>query len=268
MLPILILFGNSVAMTIYVSSDITMLELFKGAEAVGVYGVATKIYSVVKQILNAILIVTIPRMTNYIGAGEQGRFVSLGKKVLSALIMLMLPMVVGIIVFRTEAITLAGGSRYVSGSNSLMILSMAVSVALLATYYTGCVLMPLRKERYILQGTVISAIINVGLNFVFIPMWGGDGAAATTLISEIFVAVYSMFLVRKEGYRFLDMRILGLSVVGSVLVALVCMILKRTIDNFVIYFGLSIIASGLVYGAVHLIGGNPVVKEVLSRVRR
>lgn len=263
--PILILFGNSVAMTIYVSSDITMLEIYKGATEVGIYSVATKVYSIVKQILNAVLIVSIPRMTLYIGNGDNERFMKLGQKMLSALITLMSPLMVGIIIFRTEAIKLAGGKEYISGESSLLILSLAIVAALLATFFSGCVLMPLRKEKYILKGTILSAIVNVGLNFILIPLFGGDGAALTTLISELFVAIYFWLLIKKEGYQFFNKRVLALSLTGGFFVAIACIMIKEVYSNFLVYFSLSIVMSGVIYGLVHIIGKNEVVMEILPR---
>ena len=87
--PILVLFSNSVAMTIYVSSDITMIEIYKGDSEVGIYGVATKIYTIVKQVLNAILVVSIPRLTLYMKSEDRAGFSVLGSKMLGALITLM-----------------------------------------------------------------------------------------------------------------------------------------------------------------------------------
>ena len=264
LIPILILFGNSVAMTIYVSSDITMLEIYKGATEVGIYSVATKIYSIVKQTLNAILIVSIPRLTGYIGKGDKERFIQLGQSILNALITMMFPLIAGIIVFRTEAIGFAGGDEYLSGASSLFILILAVIPALLATFYSGCVLMPLRKERYILRGTVISAGINVGLNFIFIPLLGSEGAAITTLISEIFVAAYFGYLVmRKEGYHFLVAKSVVMALIGTSLILIVCLFMKSLFKNFALYFGLSVFVSFIVYWVVQIVGKNEVVMSIL-----
>ena len=266
--PIMILFGNAVAMIIYVNSDITMLEIFKGAAEVGIYSVATKIYSIVKQLLNAVLVVSIPQMTAYIGNNDKEGFSDLGKKIFGALITLMSPLVFGIIVFRTEAITLAGGSEYISGTSSLLVLVLAVTAALPATFFSGCVLIPLRKEKYILKGTSISALINVGLNFIFIPLMGGNGAAVTTLISEVFVAVYFWNIAKAEGYQFLDKRVLLLSLTGGLLIALLCIIIKNSINCFTAYFCLSIACSGFVYIMIQIIGGNRIMLEFISSLRR
>ncbi len=268
LIPILILFSNTIAITIYVSSDITMLEIFKGTKEVGVYSVSTKIYTVVKQVLNAILIVSIPRMTSYIGSQDQEKFKSLGKKILNAMITLMSPLVVGIIVFRNEAILVAGGNEYIDGVESLLVLSIAIAASLIATFYSGCVLMPLKKEKYILKGTLISAIINVGLNIVLLPIWGGVGAATTTLISEVFVAIYFFYLSNREGYNFIDYKVVLLSLTGGVMVALACFVIKCAFDDFMIYFSLSLVVSAIIYTAIQIVGKNSVMDDLRVRIKK
>lgn len=266
--PILILFANSIAVTVYVSVDITMLEIFKSKMEVGIYSISTKIYWTVKQVLNAILTVSIPRMTAYIGADDKKSFLELGEKILSALITLLCPIVWGIIIFRKEVVYLAGGNEYISANGSLLILTLAVAPALLATFFSENVLMPLRKEKYILKGTFISSVINFSLNFIFIPLYGGHGAAVTTLISEMFVAIYFWHLVKKQGYQFFDKRVIILSGIGGVPVALVCLLFKSLFDSFLICFGISIIVSLIFYGIVQIVGKNRFVLGMLSQYRK
>ncbi len=263
--PILVLFGNAVAITIYVSSDITMLEIFKGASEVGIYTVSTKIYSIIKQILNALLVVSIPQMTASLWNNDRKSYLELGKKILSALITIMIPLVIGIIAFRNEAILLAGGTVYLSAGSSLLILSFAVFAALLATFFSSCVMIPLRKEKVILAGTVFSAIINVVLNLFFIPALGSNGAAVTTLISEVFVATVFGYLVWKEGFHFLDKRVLLMSIVGGAIVFADCMLLKKVFRSFYLSFGLSFLTSGILFLMVQILGKNTIAIELMPR---
>ena len=51
LIPILILFANSLATTIYVNSDTTILGFLSSDYYVGIYSVSTKIYILVKQLL-------------------------------------------------------------------------------------------------------------------------------------------------------------------------------------------------------------------------
>ena len=150
----------------------------------------------------------------------------------------------------------------------MLILTTAVAAALLATFFSGCVLMPLRKEKYILKGTIISAIINVGLNYIFIPLLGGDGAAITTLISEVFVAIYFWHLVKKNGFQFFNKKTILLSLVGGLLVAAACILIKGMFSDFLVYLGLSILASAIIYGMIQIAGKNDAVMGLLPHRKK
>ncbi len=52
------------------------------------------------------------------------------------------------------------------------------------------------KTIYIAIGTICAAALNIGLNFYFIPMWGGMGAAWTTLISYVMLFVFHYIISR------------------------------------------------------------------------
>ncbi|MBT9013089.1 poly-gamma-glutamate biosynthesis protein, partial [Lactobacillus delbrueckii subsp. bulgaricus] len=58
---ILIIFGSSVASAIYVSIDTTLLGLINNNYVVGIYSVSSKMYTIVKQLISAVLTVAIPR---------------------------------------------------------------------------------------------------------------------------------------------------------------------------------------------------------------
>ena len=58
----MIIFSTSVAITVYVSSDTTMLGFMTNDYQVGLYGTAVKIYTIIKNILAAILMVLIVKL--------------------------------------------------------------------------------------------------------------------------------------------------------------------------------------------------------------
>lgn len=68
--PILILFATSVTMMIYVNSDVTLLGLIKNNYVVGIYSVSSKIYVMVKTVINALVMVTIPRLAVFYGRNK------------------------------------------------------------------------------------------------------------------------------------------------------------------------------------------------------
>lgn len=66
-------------------------------------------------------------------------------------------------------ILIAGGEQYIAGDAALKVLSIATLFAIYASLFTNCVLIVNRQEKLCLEATVVSAIVNVGLNFVLMP---------------------------------------------------------------------------------------------------
>lgn len=72
--PILYLFCITISTTIYVKSDITILGFFKSDSEVGIYALSSNIYTVIKSILNAVIIVVIPRLSVYLGENKRDEY--------------------------------------------------------------------------------------------------------------------------------------------------------------------------------------------------
>ena len=62
---------------------------------------------------------------------------------------------------------------------------------------TNAVLLPMKQETIILKGTIMSAVLNIALNFALIGTFKQNGAAFTTLLAELLMCVYQYFYVRK-----------------------------------------------------------------------
>ena len=94
--PVLILFGSSIASTIYMSSDVTILGIIYGETIVGIYSISAKIYSLVKQVLNASMEVAIPRIS-YELRNEKKEYVNKNlSKILGNLFIIVLPVTIGL----------------------------------------------------------------------------------------------------------------------------------------------------------------------------
>lgn len=82
------------------SSDTTILGLYKGDVDVGIYSIATKIYTVVKQVLNSMIIVALPQLSEYVAQNNLDNYRKTTGKILECLIMFVMPSVVGLIFLR------------------------------------------------------------------------------------------------------------------------------------------------------------------------
>lgn len=192
MKPIMILFANAVAISIYVNVDTTMLGWIKGDNDVGMYAVASKVYTIIKTMLAAVYAVSVPRLANYAGERRWKDYKKLYSSMWQYLSIIVIPASVGLICVAEEVMIFMGGSEYLDASSALQVLAVSLIFAIFGGLVTACMNVTLGREKINLKATVISAAINFGLNFVFIPWLSYIGAAITTTISELFVLVYCL----------------------------------------------------------------------------
>lgn len=248
---ILLFFINSIATIIYMNSDTTLLGIMKDNRAVGLYSVAVKIYTIVKQVFNAVIATTIPRLS-YLNKNDPEEFKKLIKNMLSIAVFFTVPSTVGIYLLRNEIITLISGKNYIEASTTLAVLGFAIFFAVMANILANGLLICLGRERYVVKATLISAIANVLLNFIFIPLFSQNGAAITTLIAEIIVFSIAMYHGRDYLLDMINWAVLRNAMIATVLMGIGAhliypFILERAliIRIVVIVFGCSCVYFGI-----------------------
>lgn len=83
-----------------------------------------------------------------------------------------------------------------------------------------------KKTKFIAIGTIISAIIDIGLNYLLIPRFGSYIAAYTTLISKLVLFILHWFICRKvDKNRVIELRTLIFSFITVSAVSFLSIIL-------------------------------------------
>lgn len=268
--PILVIFASAVAVTLYISSDTTILGLLKDNYAVGIYGVAVKIYTIVSGLISGLLVVTIPRLAMLIGKRRVKEYSHVLQEVINSVSILGLPAAVGLVMLSKEVILIIAGKKYLDGTLSLQIITWALIFSNYSTIFNQCVLIPLKRESKTLRNTVITGLVNVGLNFIFIPLWSYDGTALSTVIAEFMVMVMNGWSARDYVGPILKSKrtfksILD-SIVGCLGIAMVCVLLKLGISSLILRTVLSIGLSVIMYGAILVFLKNEIALEYLNKV--
>lgn len=256
---IAVLFFNSVALIIYMNSDITMLGFLKDDNCVGIYTISSKIYSMMKTLINAIIMVTIPRFSYYIENSKKEKYKDSLSKVFNVLLLILFPLSIGMFLEAEKIICLVAGEAYLSGTNVVRILSFAMLFAVYACFYSYSILIPNRLEKRFLQATVAASLINIFLNFVFIPIFGMNGAATTTFIAEFLVCIISAYYSNKQIRVGFDYRNLFSIIFSGSSVFLVCIFIDSFIKCSFVSLLVDIILSVIVYVVFLIIFRNPFV---------
>lgn len=263
--PIMILFANNIAVAIYVNSDITMLGFYVTNSQVGIYALASKIYNLAKLMINALIIALMPRLSYIVNDKE--KYQRYAKLILKYLVVISLPIVSGFVFLSKQIIFLVGSEEYVSGALSLSILAFAIIGAIGGSFFSNCILIEHKEENLILIATSISAFLNIALNFLLIPKFGINGAAITTLIAETIACILEAFYAKKHVLlRNLFSGEMIYSIIGSVLVAIVCYLTTSIVNSPIVSLVIAGALSIGIYMLVIMCDSN-IRRDVLSFLR-
>ncbi|HBM98737.1 MAG TPA: flippase [Ruminococcus sp.] len=266
--PMLMLFCNSLSVQLYINSDITLLGILMNDTVVGIYSAAVKIYNIMKQLLNAIIIVIIPRVSALLGENKSKEYNALLEKVFHAIISIIMPIITGVFMLSYEIIALIGGENYASGYWALRILSIALCGAVFGNFFNNAILVPNKKEKNFLIATLTAASVNVLLNFVFIPLWGYIGAAITTVFAEFIVMCFGVYF-SKGLYTFkICIKDILSCVIGCVFIGVICVLTKVFFSSYFIIIIISVAASIICYSAILFVMKNRLATTLLNTLKK
>ena len=183
--PILVLFSLLISQIIYTNSDMTILGLVKGDYEVGLYSTSVKIYNLVNTTVASIAWVVMPQLTSSFEKKDYESVNKLLRYSLNFIVILGVPAFCGIEVIADHIIGFFAGDAYVGATMSIRILGVALVLSFIGGWISNIILIPSGREKVCLYSSIVSASINIILNLIFIPRWGLNAAAATTVLSEL-----------------------------------------------------------------------------------
>lgn len=191
--PFAVLSGLAVIVT---QTDIVMLGLMKTSADVGLYKVASQGADLAALGIVAANMVAMPYMSRLANSNDISGLEKIVQK--SARLSLFFSIIITALfaVIGEKLISFVFGSDYVVAYFPLLLL--ALGQVLHAGFGQGGTLLNMcGHEKGTLITLILSASLNIILNFLFIPLWGINGAATATLISVLFrkVVVWTMVYI-------------------------------------------------------------------------
>lgn len=267
---IFIFFANKLAVTLYVSSDTTMLGAMTSDYYVGIYGVAVKIYTIVKNMTSALYVVFIPRLSYKVGNCANGDFKNLYSKLICIMTLLIFPASAGVFVLSDDIVYLLFGQEYARSSISLSILSVALIFAIYGGLVSAVYNVVKGLEKISLQATIIAAVVNMALNFVLIPYYKEVGASLTTLLAELMTFAYCA--VKAKGIKAdVNFRLIAVCLIHAFVGCGEIFVIHFTVSKFVqssmAVCCICVVASIAVYAMTLVVFRNKFVLEYVNAVK-
>lgn len=267
--PILIIFASSVATTIYLSLDTTLLGLINTNYVVGIYSVSTKMYSIVKQLIAAILTVTIPRFALLWGRNRYREYRKLLLQISDALALIAIPAATGVFMLAPQIVILLSSAKYIRAVSSLRLLCPALIFSIFSWIFTSCVLIPAKREDKVLIITIISALVNLVLNLLLMPSLKENAAAITTSLSEaisMFLGIYYSRDIIKGIYSNKFWKDVLIYILGALTIIVICFVGNILFDSTMAIILFDVVLSIIEYSLILLGTKNKLAFAVLENI--
>ena len=186
---------SGLMVTIYSEMDKIMLGEMLSETAVGFYTAATKVSSMWSFVLMALINSSRPVIISS-RTRSQELYVKQNKRLYAAIIWIGIAAGLTISILGKWIIFFMYGKEYLPATSSLQISAWYTMFAMLGSA-RGIWIVCEEKARYVKYYLGVGAFINVLLNYLLIPAWGPGGAAAATLVTQIFTAVLAPALFKE-----------------------------------------------------------------------
>lgn len=214
----------------YFKGDSLILFFYRSAEEVGWYGAPYKLLEVLITFPAMFVGLTLPLLT---AAWQRKDMESLNKglqRSFDFLSVITLPIVTGGFALAFPLTMLLGGPEYIPSVPVLRILIFAVGAIYFATLFTYMVV-AVDKQRTMMYGYALAAVIGVSAYFLLIPRFGMFGAAGVTVFTECLVLIISVWLVKRETKIRLRLHILFKSIFASLVMGTIVWFLRLAVQN-------------------------------------
>ena len=257
---------------LYTQFDRLMLGFYlKDMKEVAYYAVSYKIMSLISLLVTAIISVSMPRLSFYLGENDSQSYNRLLEKLFRFSYFLLFPLSIGIIILRKEIVLFFGGNAYLPAEILIAIFGIRLIINATEGLLSNQIMFLHQQEK---RMTIIYAV-GACFNFIFkcflikFQIFSAVSAILTTMIAEMFVIFMDYFYIKK--YLGLKLKIINFNNLKYLLFSLTfcssLFIFEKLKPNYILYSLCTIIFSSLIYICLLLITKDKCLGEILSKFK-
>jgi len=190
-----------IMIVLYTRLDQVMLRNMVGDMELGKYSAVVRLSELWYFLGLAINVSFYPKLVKLQETGGDKEFFNGLQKLLNLLSLIAIGIAL-VVTFSSNLITgLLYGSKYPDIGNILAV-HIWTGVFVFLGVAGGNYFLVNNLQKYFVYRTSIGLIINVALNFILIPRYGGLGAALATLVAQMFASFFSNLFIRQTRFLF------------------------------------------------------------------
>ena len=238
---------------LYFKADTILLSLMKDAEAVGLYNIAYKVLEAFIFFPAALFGILMPVLSK-----QAQKSAVLGKtlSVLSHIsVLVVVPFVIGGVLVSSSILNIIGGEEFLDSTLTLQVLFVAMGFIVFGNLF-GNTGIALNIQKKTMIAYILGFVFNVVANLIVIPIYSYQGAAVTTLATEIIVTISLGFIIYKHAKFQCSPLVFCAAMFAGALMAGALLLLFPTITQqplSPVYFGIAVATGAGVYGIVSFV---------------
>lgn len=245
---------------IYLKTDTIILSLTNPPEDVGIYGAAYKVVDVLTAFPTLFMGLILPIITAAWASQNIERFKHFMQKSFEFLLIFAAPLIIGTLFLSERVMAFIAGQEFAVSGKILNLLIFAVTAIFFGLLF-GYAVVAIEKQKPMIWGYFIAAIIGLAGYLIFIPKYSYYGAATFTIISEVLVAIFTFIMVYKTTKYFPNLKIIP-KIIFAGLVMGVCLYYLNFLNLFIII----VLSSAIYFIALYLVKGIP--KKLITEIIR
>ncbi len=188
---------------VHFKSDTLILSLLKPAYDVGIYGYAYKMAEIMFSIPMMFIGIVFPRMSA-LYKEDKKEFLVFNQKIFNVLLFVTLPFIMGIYLLAPYLTTLLSRQSVQDGLIAGQVLQI-LTIAMLAWFFGALyqhILLAGTSYTGLIRNLSIAVVLNLILNFIFIPLYSYFAAGTITVVTEFIMLILTAWYVTKTtGFK-------------------------------------------------------------------
>ena len=210
---------------VYLKADMIILSVLRPAAEIGFYGAAYRVLDILTGLATMFMGLVLPAMTAAWIATDREKFRRLFQGSFDVMTFVALPVILFGVLLGRPLMILVAGSDFAMAGDILAILIIAMGAVFFSTLF-GHIVVVLNKQKPMIWGYAITAVLSLAAYAILIPRFGIWGAAWGTVFSEALIVVITSVVVVKTSRMAPSLRNFGKTLL-SIFVAGVIVLFSR-----------------------------------------
>ena len=248
--------------TFMLNTDVIMLGWWRTAEEIGYYSIGQRVIGILYTLPALLMSGIFPTLSRFVQQNEKEREKNLNEKSTAVIFLMAFPLIIGGIVLSQPIIKFIFGSAYLPATPAFQILIACLFWIFPSVFLSNLVLAHNQQKKVVIY-MASSALGNIILNIILIPLWGIKGAAISTFITQAIYVIPTWRRVKKIS-EFQTFRHLKKIIAAAIIMGIAAFFLNRT--GLPVLINISV-SAGVYLGTLYLLK-EKILEEILILFRR